>query len=173
MKKNLMSVVILALVLANLILTAILMISVLPQARQYNELVEKVCAAIDLDLEGGSPTEANTVPLDKQETYSLNGGESLTINLTPEADGVGHFALVKVTLGINTEDDDYDKYGTSDKLSAQEGLLEDCVTSVIGAHTVTEMRENRDVIKSEILTALRERYNSNFIVSVNFTATIQ
>lgn len=44
MKKNLMSVLILALVVANLILTAILMISVVPQTKKANELINKVCS---------------------------------------------------------------------------------------------------------------------------------
>ena len=48
MKKNLMSVLILALVLVNLILTGILTITILPQTKKSNELVNKVCSAIDL-----------------------------------------------------------------------------------------------------------------------------
>ena len=64
MKKNLMSVLILALVVANLILTAILMISVVPQTKKANELVTKVCSAIDLELEGGKEKSAIDIPMD-------------------------------------------------------------------------------------------------------------
>ena len=56
MKKNLMTVVILALVFANFVLTAIMMFSVLPQTQKANELINKVCAAIDLELNSGAAT---------------------------------------------------------------------------------------------------------------------
>ena len=54
MKKNLISVVILALVFANFVLTALLMFSVLPETKKANTLIEKVCSAIDLDLNSGA-----------------------------------------------------------------------------------------------------------------------
>ena len=56
MKKNLISVVILALVFANFVLTALLMFSVLPETKKANTLIEKVCSAIDLDLNSGAAT---------------------------------------------------------------------------------------------------------------------
>ena len=49
MKKNLISVLILALVFANFVLTAILMFTVLPETQKANTLIEKVCSAIDLE----------------------------------------------------------------------------------------------------------------------------
>ena len=44
MKKNLISVLILALVFANFVLTAILMFTVLPETQKANTLIEKVCS---------------------------------------------------------------------------------------------------------------------------------
>lgn len=52
MKKNLLTVIILALVLVNLILTAVLAFSVIPQTKKSNELIDQVCAAINIELEG-------------------------------------------------------------------------------------------------------------------------
>ena len=58
MKKNLLAVIILALVLVNLILTAVLVFSIIPQTKKSNELIDQVCAAINIELEGGQ----NKVP---------------------------------------------------------------------------------------------------------------
>lgn len=173
MKKNLMSVLILALVLANLILTAVLTISVLPQTKQANELVSKVCAAIDLDLEGGNLDAASSVSLDDVETYNMNSGEAMTVNLKPGEDGVEHYALIKVVLGINKTDEDYKKYGSSEQLTEKEGMMQGRVFSVVSSHTVDEMRDNKDEIQEEILKELRKMYDSNFIASVSFTVTYQ
>ena len=48
MKKSLMTVIILALVFANFVMTAIMMFSVLPQTKKANEMITRVCEAIDL-----------------------------------------------------------------------------------------------------------------------------
>ena len=61
MKKNLISVVILALVFANFVLTALLMFSVLPETKKANTLIEKVCPAIDLDLNSGAATGTSNI----------------------------------------------------------------------------------------------------------------
>ena len=62
MKKNLISVIILALVLTNLVLTALLIFSVLPQTKKANQLIEKVCKAIDLDLNSGAASGTTNNP---------------------------------------------------------------------------------------------------------------
>lgn len=51
MKKNLITVIILALVLANLILTAILVFTIIPQTKKSNQLIDQVCSAINLKSE--------------------------------------------------------------------------------------------------------------------------
>lgn len=171
MKKNLMSVLILALVVANLILTAVLTISVLPQTKQANELIGKVCAAIDLDLEGGSLDVVSTVPLDQQISHNLNGGESMTINLKPGEDGVQHYAVMKVSLSFDKNNKDYKTYGTAEQLADKENLMQQCVYTTVGGHTVDEMRNEETAIREEILKALRQMYDSDFVVSVSYTVT--
>jgi len=173
MKKNLMSVVILALVLANLILTAVLTISVLPQTKLANELITKVCAAIDLDLEGGSASGNATIPLDQVETYNVNAGETMTINLKPGADGVNHYVVMEVTLGVNTKHEDYKKYGSAEQLAAKEGMIKDKIFSVVSGHTIDDMRNDQKSVQNEILEELRSMYNSDFLVSVSCTSTYQ
>ncbi len=77
MKKNLISVVILALVFANFVLTALLMFSVLPETKKANTLIEKVCSAIDLDLNSGAATGTSNISIDDQEIYKVSEGEDL------------------------------------------------------------------------------------------------
>ena len=103
MKKNLMSVLILALVLANLVLTAILMISVVPQTKKANELITKVCSAIDLELEGGKDNSALNIPMERIETVSLNEGQTMTINLKTGDDGEAHHAVISVSLALDNK----------------------------------------------------------------------
>lgn len=173
MKKNLMSVVILALVMANLILTAVLTISMLPQTKKANELITKVCTAIDLDLEGGSIAEATSVPLDQIENYKVNEGASLTINLKPTEDGVEHYAIMEIALGINKKDKDYKKYGSAEELADKESMIKDKIYAVVSSHTIDEMRNEQQAVQDEILKELRKMYDSNFIVEVSCSVTYQ
>ena len=101
MKKNLITVVVLALVLVNLILTAILTITILPETKKANELITQVCSAIDLELKSGSVTSNITnVPLEKVATHDVAGGESMTVNLKDSEDGKKHYAIIAVSISI-------------------------------------------------------------------------
>lgn len=174
MKKNLISMIILALVLADLILTAVLTISVVPQSNKANKLIEKVCNAIDLDLEGGGYVAKELdVPLEQIVNYSLSEGETMTINLAPGSDGTVHYAITQVTLGLNSKHEDYGKYGTAEQLKDKEGMLKGIVYDVIGSHTSEELRGDREAIRQELLTAICEMYGSSFVATVSFTAGVQ
>ena len=67
MKKNLISVIILALVFANFVLTALLLFTVLPQTKKANQMIEDVCAAIDLELNSGDASGPSNVKIEDQE----------------------------------------------------------------------------------------------------------
>ncbi|MBU5472919.1 flagellar basal body-associated FliL family protein [Roseburia sp. MSJ-14] len=165
MKKNLMSVLILALVLANLILTAILMISVVPQSKKANELITKVCSAIDLELESGKEEGAIDVPMSQIEEVKLSDGEKMTINLK-NTDGKDHYVMMSVSLALDTKNKDYtDATVISDK----EGIIKDEINKIVSGHTIDDMRNDTKGIQNEILKSLRKMYDSDFIVSVVFS----
>ncbi|MCI9447066.1 MAG: flagellar basal body-associated FliL family protein [Lachnospiraceae bacterium] len=165
MKKNLMSVLILALVVANLILTAILMISVVPQTKKANELVSKVCSAIDLELEGGKEKASIDIPMDQVATVKIAEGENITVNLKSD-DGKKSYAIVSISLALDTKNKDYKK-GT-EAITANEDLIKDEVIKVIATHTIDDMRTAQKDIQDEVLKSLRKLFDSDFIVSVAF-----
>lgn len=168
MKKNLITVVILALVLVNLILTAILTISILPETKKANELITQVCTAINLELRSGSVTsDSMSVPIDKVATYDI--GETMTINLKDSGDGKTHYATVGISLSMNTDNDDYKTLGTAEKLAERESLIKSEVNAVISGYTYEEFTANQQEVQSAILADLQRLFNSDFIVSVGFS----
>ena len=100
MKKNLMTVVILALVFANFVMTAIMMFSVLPQTQKANEMITKVCEAIDLELNSGAAVGLSNLPISQIETYDVAAGEAMTINLKD-----GGYGQISVSISVNNESD--------------------------------------------------------------------
>ena len=173
MKKNLMTVVVLALVLVNLILTAILTITILPETKKANELITQVCSAIDLELKSGSVTSSITnVPIDQVVTHDVNGGESMTVNLKESADGKEHYATVAISISMDTENEGYKTYGET--LTDRESLIKSEINKVISEYTFEEFNADQQGVQDAILAALQELFGSDFIFSVGFyTVTSQ
>lgn len=165
MKKNLMSVLILALVVANLILTAILMISIVPQTKKANELINKVCSAIDLELEGGKEKSTIDIPMEQVATVQVDAGESITVNLKSDGQQKS-YAIVSISLALDTKSKDYKTVTTA--ITANEDLIKDEVIKVIAKHTIDDMRTAQKDIQDEVLVSLRKLFDSDAIVSVAF-----
>ena len=168
MKKNMISVLILALLLVNLVMTALMMLSIYPQAQKASELISKVAGAIDLELSSGEITTSSTIPIENIETYAI--ADTMTINLKPDEgeDGDQHVAMVSVILSLNKEDDDF-----ADKqpmLASNEGLVRNVINRVISSHTLAEIRDDQASVQTEILKELQTTFDSDFIVDVGFSS---
>jgi len=108
MKKNLISVIILALLIVNIVLTAIMMFSVTGASKKTAALVDNIATALNLELssgtEGAGAEEA--VSMADTETYSF--AEPMTIPLKKnEGEDKDHYCIVSITLSINTKADGY------------------------------------------------------------------
>lgn len=166
MKKNLITVIIFALVLVNLVLTAVLTFSVVPQTKKANALIEKVCNAIDLDLTAGEAfTPVASIPIDSLVDFTIS--EAMTINLakTP-GDDKSHYAVLTVTLSLNKDHADYKD------VSSYENLIKAEINKVVSAHTYEDMNTKTADVQAEILESLRTMFGSSFIVSVGFSGAI-
>lgn len=165
MKKNLITVITLALVLVNLVLTVILTITIIPETKQANALITKVCSAIDLDLESGSATSNANVPIDQIELYDI--ADTLTINLKKGEDGKAHYAMVNVSISIDTKHEDYKTM--SEQVAGKDSLIRAEINNVVSSYTIEEIQENQEAVQKEILKNLQQLFGSDFIVAVGFS----
>ena len=170
MKKNLISIIILALMIVNIVLTAIMMFSVTSASKKTAALVDNISTALDLELAASGEGEAaeETVSMADTETYSF--ADQMTIPLKKsEGDDKDHYCLVSITLSINTKADGYKEYGSAESLGTMEGLIKDEINGVFAQYTVEEARDNQDTIKKEILERLQTMFDSKFIYNVSFS----
>lgn len=166
MKKNLISVIILALLIVNIVLTAIMMFSVVGASKQTAALVGDIATVLNLELEAEEAEEV--VSMADTETYSI--ADSMTVPLKKgEGDDKDHYCIVSVTFSINTKADGYKEYGSADNLSAMEGLIKDEINNVFAQYTMEEARENQEGIKKEILGRIQKMFDSKFIYNVSFS----
>ena len=169
MKKNLMTVIILALVFANFVLTAIMMFTIVPTTQKANELITRVCEAIDLELNSGAATGLNNLPIDQIATYNVSSGEKMTINLA----GGDNYALVAVSLSVNKESERY-KDATTTILTEQEAIIKNTINQIIRQYTNDEFLENTQEVQDEICKSLQKTYGADYVVGVNFASmTVQ
>ena len=162
MKKNLVSVVILALVLVDLILTALLAFTIIPQTRKSNELIDQISAAINIELEGGLGN-ASTIPIESKEPYDIT--ESFTVNLAD-----GNYAVFTVGLVMNIDSEGYKTYGGSEGVAAKESIIRGEINAIVQGYTIDEFNANaNEKVKKEILKAVQEMFGSkDFIIEVTF-----
>ena len=159
MKKNLMSILILALLVVNIVLTSIMM----GANKSTTELVKKIATVINLELNpGGSEPE---VPISDMVPYNI--ADSMTIMLK-STDDTQHYMQLSVTLQMNKKNKDYKKY--AETLKTNEQVIKGCINEVISSHTLEEVQNDMDSIRNEILVRIQREYNnSEFIYKVVFS----
>lgn len=168
MKKNLISVIILALLIVNIVLTAIMMFSVTGASKKTAALVDNIAKALDLELAASGEGEVEeAVSMADTETYSF--AEPMTIPLKKvEGDDKDYYCIVSITLSINTKADGYKEYGSAESLATMEGLIKDEINSVFAQYTMDEARDGQEEIKKEIINRIQTMFDSKFIYNVSF-----
>lgn len=164
MKKNLMTLIILALVVVNFIMTAIMMFIMIPQTQKANEMIEKVCEAIDLELNSGAATGLSNLPIDRIETYDVATGETITVNLKG-----GGYAVVSVSISVDNESETYTENEGTALLSTKESIIKDAIIKTIGNYTKEELGESRADMEAELLKTLKKTFGADYVVGISFT----
>lgn len=165
MKRNLLSIIILALLVVNIVLSAIMMVSVSSASRKTAALVADISSIVGIEI-NGLPQAEHTQTVSMADTAVHNVEGELTIPLKKGEDGNDHYAVGSVSLSLDTKNADYKNY--SETMSSMDGIIKDIVFAVMGNYTVDEARSNSEAIKAEILTKLQERFDSTFIYSVSY-----
>lgn len=158
---------ILALLVVNLVLTAITMISIVPSAKKSNELISEVCTALDLELASGRSANLSSVPIENLVPYTLDG--SLTVNLRNSDDGKEHYAVVSVVLSLDNSNEDYEKIGKNGiEANVYDSNIKNIVNDVVHTYTKEEIHADPEHAEKEILERLQGFFDSNVIVDVGF-----
>lgn len=167
MKRNLLSILILALLIVNIIISVIMMISVNGASKKTASLVADIATIIDLEIDGVDKTNvaSTTVALSDSAVYDV--AEQMTIGLKKGEDGADHYCILKVSLSMDTTNPDYGTY--QETIASYEGRIKDIVYSVVGARTKEEANVDQEGMKQEILIKLQELFDSKFIYNVSFS----
>ncbi len=175
MKKNMISIAILALLIVNIVISAITLASVMGTNKKTAALVTDIAAAIKLDMgEGVMEDVAVSIPMEDVVTHDILE-MMIPLKKGVSADGVvedkDHYVMVSLTLSMNSKDKDYKTYGD---LTTRESLIKGEIHDVIAGYTVEEVRERETIhaIEKEILQRIQTLFDSQFIYKVTITSSL-
>jgi len=168
MKKNLISVIILALLLVNVILTAIMMFGITNTNKKTAAIVTDIASVLQIELDNGTE-EKEEVVVSMADTKPYDLSEEMTITLKKSADASDHFALVSITLSMNMKDEGYKTYGET--ISEKEGIIKGIINNTFSKYTLEDLKSDEDygIIRADLLKQIQTKFESEFIFDIAFS----
>lgn len=139
MKKNIFTIIVIALCVVNLVLTSVMLFVMLPAFSSMNKIITQVATILNLELESGensyslSDLDIKTVTFDSE-------GKSQNINLMSNGDGESHFGMISgVKFHLNTKADDYSD--VVDVIDNKASVLLGVIKEVIASYNIDTINE--------------------------------
>ncbi|MDD4112084.1 MAG: hypothetical protein PHC56_03505 [Herbinix sp.] len=162
MRKNILTIIILAMCLINIVLSAILIFVMVPNVNKSTALVNKVAQIIDLELESPDDAIAN-IAVSDIETHLIE--EKLTC-LLAKSDDEDHYAVLYLSLSVNKTHDDY--LDLQPYIGQYENDMKEIVTDEFAKYTIDEARLVKDKIKDQVKIRIQELFKSDFVINISF-----
>ena len=164
MKKNILTIVIMAATLINLILSVVLVFSVMPAMNKTGNLIDKVASVIDLEIET-KEDEGQEYTIEDLVPYTITYESSAKINLLKEGEKAHYAVLDGIVISFNPKAEDYNSIYESVQNASV--YIEDIVKETIGSYTYSNI--NQAQIKTEAIKKIQEKYNTKCIVDISLT----
>lgn len=167
MKKNILTIIILALAFVNVILTALVVFVIVPTSNKTNKLISQVASVIELELESEAGGEgSNQIDVNNIDT-SFIIEQALTMNLKKSPDGSEHFAMMdSISFSMDKSNKDYETY--KDTMVDKRDIFTEMVRSVMLQYTLDQVYDHQSDIKTEVLNKIHNYYKSDFIIDISF-----
>ena len=160
MKRNMLSIVILAATLINLTLSAVLIFTVIPKAKRTDALIEKIVAAVDLETESGIGKYYGEILPGDQEEYVFQGEY---VNLKPNG-SEANVAMANITLTLNKKHDDYATI--QPLIEGKKTKIVAAVSGVLSDYAAAEVSMYTEDINKDVLEKIQEIFQSDCIIEV-------
>ncbi len=160
MKKNILTIIIMAITLINTVLLAMLIFVIVPTSNKTNQLVTKVASIVDLELEDTQEEKPSVSDIVTQK-YE----DKLTIKLDSSS-SEPHYAILYVSLSMNSKHEDYELL--KDKVTENENPVLEIVTEEFGKYSIDNVQDYKEEIRQQVLTRIQELFQSDFIINVSF-----
>lgn len=163
MKKNLATILLIAMAFVNLTLSIVLVFVVVPSSMKTNNLVTKVMKILDLEMESTQPEKV--LGVEDIEIYTFE--QKVTANLAKSVgDSRQHYAVMSISLSLNKTNSDYT--AKKELIASNETIIKEMVTDEFGKHTIDTVHDDKDEIKEVVISKLKDYFASDFIIDISF-----
>lgn len=166
MKRNLLTIVILALLIVDLVLTGITMFSLVSANKKTVALIDDISAALSLDLTKPQDEASADSAVSIADSVVYNIEDAMTIALASSGDGMDHYAVASVSFSLNKNDSDFDTY--QPMLAEKESKIKSEIIDVVGSYTKEQAMSDKNAIEDAILARIQGMFDSKFIYEAYF-----
>ncbi|MDO5293989.1 MAG: flagellar basal body-associated FliL family protein [bacterium] len=167
MKKNITSIIIIALLGLNVVLSSIILFAMVPSLNKVNTLVTKVANAVDLDLGNLQQAGAGELTIADKTVYTMTG--NLNSMLKTGTDGKMHYVAVdSIAFTLNNKAESFND--VNNNIASYETNINDVITSVFGEYTIDEVSSKQDEIKLKVMEGVSQLFSkADCFVDVTFS----
>lgn len=173
MKKNILSIIILALLIVNIVLTSVMMFNVTSTNKKVADLVGNIATVMNLELTVPGQEAKEEISLKDTAFYAIANPMTMPLAAEIDADGKSKegYLVCNMSFSLNTKHKDYKAYGSDEAMGEQEELIKDAINTIVSKHTASELRADAGLegLKAEILAAVQELFQSDFIYKVSIS----
>ena len=142
MKKNLITVVILAISIINLIFNILLVFVFMPSTTKTNKLITDIASVLDIEI--ASQTKDDGV-FDVSDLAHFQLEQGNPINLKNDGSGDLHVVQYGLTINMDKTASDYSK--VSANIEASKDMVYDMTRNIIGSYTYAEVIDGEATTK--------------------------
>ncbi|MBQ7588504.1 MAG: flagellar basal body-associated FliL family protein [Lachnospiraceae bacterium] len=165
MKKNLLSVIILALLIVNIALTGVMMFSTISANKKTVALVDQIASILNMEVKAPLNAEiGKEVSILDTDTYNI--ADEMVITLKKGEDGAEHYAIVSISMSMDKTNEKYAEL--QPLVAANESKIKSVINDTFGKYTKEEASANQKAIADEILTQIQTMFDSTFIYEVYY-----
>ena len=165
MKKNLLSVIILALLIVNIALTGVMMFSTISANKKTVALVDQIASILNMEVKAPLNAEiGKEVSILDTDTYNI--ADEMVITLKKGEDGAEHYAIVSISMSMDKTNEKYAEL--QPLVAANESKIKSVINDTFGKYTKEEASVNQKAIADEILTQIQTMFDSTFIYEVYY-----
>ena len=167
MKKNIMSVIIIALVTLNIVLTGVIMFVMVPSLNKVNTLIAKVSTAVDLDLGYLEVPNKNELTIAQKTNYTLEKEFSGTLKAS--SDGKLHYvAIDSISFTLNNQSPSFEEVNAN--IANYQTNINDLVSQIFNEYTIADVVNKQEEIKEKVLERTKDLFGgADCFVSVAFS----
>lgn len=167
MKKNLLTVLVLALTLVNTILIGVMMVSVMGTNKKTAKLVGDIATVLNLELGTVGEEEKPEVSLADTEVYSIDGSMTILLKSEPGATK-STYIVFDIALSLNKKHADYKKYG-GENFSTYDSMIKSAINDAVMQYSELECRNDMQAMKDDILKAIQDIFHSDFVYNISLS----